>query len=560
MKRQGNHDAAAGGEARIGTRADIVAGLTGAAVVLPKAMAYAVIAGMPVTVGLYTALVPMIVYALLGTSRVLSVSSTATIAILTGTELAQRVPDANPALLVATLATLAALTGLLLLAARVLRLGFLANFISTPVLTGFKAGIGIVIILDQFPKLLGIHIEKHGFFLDIISLIQHLTAASLPTLLVGGCAITLLAISERVRPHSPVPLLAVALGILASWCLGLDARGVATVGNIPQGLPSVTLPNLDLFSTLLPGALGIALMSFTESIAASRAFASQNDPPIDPNRELVALGAANFAGALLGAMPAGGGTSQTAVVRAVGGHSQKASVVTALAALATMLVLAPMLGLLPQAVLAAVVIVYTVGLIQPREFVAIHQFRSMELRWALAALLGVLVFGTLQGILVAIIISLIGLSSQAVSLNVYVIGRKRGADVLRPVRTDRDDELFEGLLIVRPEGRLFFVNARYVADRIQALAHDQRARIVALDLSRVTDVEYSAFETLQELERRLSQGGATVWYADMSPTVRDRLRAAGFIDRIGNDRLFPNARAVIQHYEAAERIIAPERL
>ena len=208
-------------------------------------------------------------------------------------------------------------------------------------------------------------------------------------------------------------------------------------------------------------------------------------------------------------MPAGGGTSQTAVVRAVGGHSQKASVVTELAALATMLVLAPLLGLLPQAVLAAVVIVYTVGLIQPGEFIAIHRFRSMELRWAFAALVGVLVFGTLDGILVA---------------------------------------------IVRPEGRLFFVNSRCVADRIEALVHERRPTTVALDLSRVPDIEYSAFETLQGLEQRLSKGGVTVWYADMSPTVRQRLQAAGIVARIGNDRLFPNARAVIRHFEASSRV------
>ena len=534
-------------------RADVIAGLTGAAVVLPKAMAYAVIAGLPVTVGLYTALVPMLVYAALGTSRVLSVSSTATLAILTSTEIAQLVPDGNPAQLVVTLATLAALTGLLLLAARVLRLGFLANFISTPVLTGFKAGIGLVIVLDQLPKLLGIHIEKQGFFLDIFSILKHLTSISTPTLLVGACTIAFLAVSERVRPHSPVPLVAVALGILASWWLGLDARGVATVGNIPQGLPSVTLPSLDLVWPLFSGALGIALMSFTESIAASRAFVGQSDPPIDPNRELFALGAANLAGALVGAMPAGGGTSQTAVVRAVGGHSQKASVVTALAALATMLVLAPLLGLLPQAVLAGVVIVYTVGLIQPREFAAIHRFRTMELRWAFAALVGVLVFGTLDGILVAIVISLIGLASQAVNPNVYVIGRKRGEDVLRPERVDHDDEQFEGLLIVRPEGRLFFVNSRYVADRIEALVRERCPQTVALDLSRVPDIEYSAFETLQELDRRLSQSGVTVWYADMSPTVLVRLRTAGFVERIGNDRLFPNVRSVISHVEAVNR-------
>ena len=246
--------------------------------------------------------------------------------------------------------------------------------------------------------------------------------------------------------------------------------------------------------TLAPGALGIALMSFTETIAAGRAFAVPGDPPINANRELVATGAANLGGALFGAMPAGGGTSQTAVVRSVGGQSQKASMVTAGAALATMLLLAPLLGLLPNATLAAVVIVYSVGLIQPAEFRAILKVRTMEFRWALIACLGVLVFGTLKGIVVAIIVSMIGLASQAAHPRVSVIGRKRGTDVLRVLSGEHDDETFEGLLIVRPEGRLFFVNAQNVAEQIQALLSQHRPRVLVLDMSRVPDIEYSALQ------------------------------------------------------------------
>ena len=226
-------------------------------------------------------------------------------------------------------------------------------------------------------------------------------------------------------------------------------------------------------------------MSFTETIAAGRAFARPDDPPIDANRELVATGAANLGGALFGAMPAGGGTSQTAVVRAAGGRSQKASLVTAGTAAATMLLLAPLLALLPNATLAAVVIVYSVGLIQPLEFLAIRKVRTMEFRWALIAALGVLLFGTLKGIVVAIIASLIGLASQVAYPRVSIIGRKRGSDVLRPLSPEHpDDETFDGLLIVRPEGRLFFVNARYVAEQIGALVAQHKPRVLAVDMSR----------------------------------------------------------------------------
>ena len=320
-------------------RFDVVAGLTAAAVVLPKAMAYATVAGLPVAVGLYTALVPMAVYALLGSSRVLNVSSTTTLAILAGTQLGLAVPDGDPAKLITATATLAALVGAMLVLARLMKLGFVANFISTPVLTGFKAGIGLVIVLDQVPKLLGIHITKQGFFRDVLSVVGHVPETSRITLLVAGATLLVLIGMERLWPHSPAPLVAVGGGIAASWYFALKALGVSTVGLIPQGFPSLTLPDPALIAALAPGALGIALMSFTETIAAGRAFAGPEDPPIDANRELIATGAANLGGALLGAMPAGGGTSQTAVVRAAGGRSQKASLVTAGTALATMLLL-----------------------------------------------------------------------------------------------------------------------------------------------------------------------------------------------------------------------------
>ena len=356
-------------------RTDLLAGLTASAVVLPKAMAYATVAGLPVAVGLYTAFIPMLIYALLGSSRVLSVSSTSTLAILAGTELGLVVPSGDPLQLLVATATLTALVGAILLLASVLRLGFVANFISTPVLTGFKCGIGLVIVLDQLPKLLGVHITKQGFFPDLWHLFQALPDSSGLTLLVALLSLAILIGMERLWPHSPAPLVALAVAIAGVWLLGLQSHGLSTVGHIPQGFPAVTLPGLTLVGELLPGALGIALMSFTETIAAGRAFTRQNEAAPDANRELIATGVGNLLGSLLGAMPAGGGTSQTAVVRATGGQSQFASLVTAGVALATMWLLAPIFSLLPNATLAAVVIVYSIGLIDPQEFRAIRRIR-----------------------------------------------------------------------------------------------------------------------------------------------------------------------------------------
>lgn len=534
-------------------RFDIVAGLTAAAVVLPKAMAYATVAGLPVAVGLYTAFIPMAIYALLGSASVLNVSSTATLAILAGAQLDLLVPDGNPSQLITAAATLTALVGVLLLLAAGLRFGFVANFISTPVLTGFKAGIGLVIVLDQAPKLLGLHITKAGFFSDVLSLLQLLPDTSLITLAVAGATFFVLIGMDLVWPHSPAPLVAVGGSIAASWYFGLHDQGVSIVGMIPQGLPSLTLPDRSLVEQLLPGALGIALMSFTESIAAGRAFADKADPQIKANRELIATGLANLGGALFGAMPAGGGTSQTAVVRAAGGRSQKASLVTAGAAAATMLLFAPLMGLLPYATLATVVIVYSIGLIKPAEFRSILKVRRMEFTWALLACLGVLIFGTLKGIVVAIIVSLLGLASQTAHPSVYVIGRKRGADVLRPLSPENpDDEIFDGLLIVRPEGRIYFANAQNIAEKINALVEQYQPRVVTIDMSRVPDFEYSALQMLIEGEKRTTERGITMWLAALNPGVLKVVRQSGLAERLGKERLLFNARAAIERFHALQ--------
>ncbi|HDT5894143.1 TPA: SulP family inorganic anion transporter [Aeromonas hydrophila subsp. hydrophila] len=528
----------------------MLAGITAAAVVLPKAMAYATVAGLPVAIGLYTAFVPMLIYALLGSSRVLSVSSTSTLAILTATQLGLVVPDGDPGRLITVTATLTLLVGAMLLLAAVLRLGFVANFISLPVLVGFKSGIGLVIILDQLPKLFGVHIQKENFFLDLYHLGQALPHTSWLTLGVALVTLVVLVVMEWRFPHSPAPLLGVSLGIALVWGWGLNEAGVAIVGAIPTGLPSVTMPDLTLVLQLLPGAAGIALMSFTETIAAGRAFVGKEEPEINPNRELVATGLANLGGSLCGSMPAGGGTSQTAVVRSVGGMSQRASVVTAAMALATMIFLAPLLSWLPSATLAVVVIVYSVGLIQPGEFRKIGQIRMMEFRWAVIACLGVLLFGTLEGIVVAILASLLGLASQTAQPPLHVIGRKPGEDVLRPLAARHpDDETIPGLLILRPEGRLFFINVQHVAAGMRELIARHQPRVVVLDMSRVQDVEYSALMMLMEGEQLARSKGVTLWLAGLNPGVLENVRRSGLAAQLGESRMLFNARAAIRQYQ-----------
>jgi len=252
----------------------------------------------------------------------------------------------------------------------------------------------------------------------------------------------------------------------------------------------------------------------------------------------------------VGDMPAGGGTSQTAVNRLAGARSKMAGLVTAAGALATLLLLAPYIALMPQAVLAAVVIVYSLELIKPAEFREIRRVRRTEFRWAVVACIGVLLFGTLQGIVVAIVVSMIGLASQVTNPRVSVIVRKRGADVLRPLSPEHpDDESFEGLLILRPEGRLFFVNAQNVAERINALIAEYQPRVVALDMSRVPDIEYSALQALVEGERRASDRGIVVWIVGLNPGALEVARSSGLAERLGHDRMLFNARAAIEKYQ-----------
>jgi MFS superfamily sulfate permease-like transporter len=277
---------------------------------------------------------------------------------------------------------------------------------------------------------------------------------SLATLAVGVAMIAILVGFERFLPRAPAPLVAVAAGIAGVAFLALPGE---TVGEVPRGLPQLVRPDLALLAQLWPGALGIALMSFTETIAAGRAFAQSGEPPLRANQELLATGLANAGGALLGAMPGGGGTSQTALNRMAGARTQLSTLITAGATLLTMLLLAPLIGLMPQVTLAAVVIVYSIGLIKPDEFRAIVAIRRTEFRWALAAFAGVVLLGTLKGILVAIVVSLAALAYQVADPPVYVLGRKRGTNVFRPRSAEHpDDETFPGLLLVRLEGRVFF--------------------------------------------------------------------------------------------------------
>jgi MFS superfamily sulfate permease-like transporter len=451
---------------------------------------------------------------------VLSVSTTTTLAILTAAQLGQVVPNGNPAALLRASATLTLLVGAALLLGRLLRLGIVANFISEPVLVGFRAGIGLVIVVDQIPKILGIHFPRGTFVQNVLSTVHNLPKTSLATLAVGLTIIVFLLSMERFVPKLPAPLLAVAAAITGAYLLNLQHRGVELVGHIPPGLPSLVKPDLSFITVLWPGALGIALMSFTETVAAGRAFARNDEPAPRANTELLATGLANIGGALLGAMPGGGGTTQTAVNVLAGARTQLAEMVTAAMALVTILFLAPLVAMMPQSALAALVIVYSFKLIKPIQFREILSIRRTEFSWAIVAFAGVVLVGTLKGIIVAIIVSLVTLAYHMADPPVYVLRRKPGTNVFRPQSPEHpEDESFPGLLLLRPEGPIFFANAAQIAHKIEPLVRETQPRVVAVDASGVLDMEYTALKMFAQVAQRQSRDGVQLWLIGMNPGV-----------------------------------------
>jgi SulP family sulfate permease len=527
---------------------DFVAGLTGAAVVIPKAMAYALIAGLSVEAGLYAVLAAMLAYPLLGSARLMCVNPSSALAMLTAAAIAtaSQTHAAEPG---AIAATLTLLTGGVLLAASLLRLGFLANFLSLPVLVGFQAGVGIVIVVGQLKSLLGVHVESRTTLGTLLELPALLPQTHALTLLFGGAAIVLLLVSERLFPRGPIPLLLVAASIAASLVFGLEALGIATVAAVPPGLPALTPPDWSLAPALWPAALGVGLMAFTESIAAARSAWQRDDAPVGANRELLAAGVANAAAGMVGGLPVSGGISQTAIVARAGARSQLAQWVGAAAVLLTLLLLSGAIDALPEAALGAVLLVAGVGMVKPEQFAAIARVRRTELMWALATVAGVVLIGTLEGILIAVVLSVLTLMYQANHPPVYEVAYNREQRLFRRVGENEQDETLPGLLIVRTEGRLLFTNAANAGDKMRALVAQSNPRVIVLECSAIPDVEYTALVALADAEQRLQERGVTLWLAGVNPGLMPVLARSTLAVAHDPGRLFPNLHKALEAWE-----------
>ncbi|WP_030920223.1 SulP family inorganic anion transporter [Streptosporangium amethystogenes] len=530
-------------------RADTVAGITTACVVLPQAVAYATIAGLPVQAGLYCALVPMIAYALLGTSRPLSVSTTSTLSALTAAALAATPPGTAP---MTAASTLAVLTGVILLAASVLRLGFLGDFISDPVMTGLKSGIGLTIAAGQLGTVIGVHAEGTKVFDRLLSAAGRLGEANVPTMLVAAGVILLLVVLRRL-PHVPGPLVAVTVVTLISFLAHLSSYGVATIGRVPSGLPPPLLPDLGLVRTLAPMALGMALLAFVESISAARIFRHRDDPPLDADRELLALGLANALGGIFRAYPAAGGMTQSEMNDASGARSQRAEIVTALCTAVVLLLLAPALAPLPTAVLGGIVLTIAARLVDVHGLAAIWRASRPEFALACVTMLVAVGLGIMQSVLAAVVISILLLLHQVDNPPIYPLGRDPESGAYRDLRRHPSDETEPGLLIVRIESRLYFANARRVADRVRALieATTPLPRAVLLDLTGVPGMDLTSVSAAKEFYGLVRQHGIDLWIAldSLQPLeLLGRMGIGGWLSDRG--RLHPDVKAAVAAYRA----------
>jgi MFS superfamily sulfate permease-like transporter len=339
------------------------------------------------------------------------------------------------------------------------------------------------------------------------------------------------------------------VGILISALIDLQALGVTLVGTIPAGLPSLSLPDVSLFAALWPGALGIALMSFVESVAAGRAFTKRGDPIPDANQEMIALGLSNIGGGLTQSMPAGGGTSQTAVNDQAGAKSQVAGLATAGVVLVTLLFLAPLISLMPEATLGALVLVAAAGLIKFKEFRVVREFHVIGFSFAIIAFFGVIILGTLEGILIAALCSMITVLYYTSTPRVYAVGRKAGTDVFRPLEDHPQDETFAGLLLLRIEGPMYFASVSKAIDQIASLARQQEeSQVIVVDCSAVTLFEFTALRQFAEFDDKLNESGVELWIAALN---RDTLRVferTSFGKQLQYDRMFFNLEQAVEAY------------
>jgi len=539
-------------------RGDLLAGLTVWAVLVPEALAYASIAGVSPVVGLYAAPGALIFYAALGSSRQLVVGPMSATAALSAATVAALVPVGGDRFAAMT-AALAITTGLSALLAGVLRLGFLASFISEPVIKGFIVGLALTIIIGQVPKLLGISKGTGDFFQQCWHVIAHLGDTSALTLLVGGLALAIILGLRRVAPIVPGSLAAVILGIAAVKLLHLNQHGVSIVGPIKSGLPSFGVPDVHLrdFAGLAAGGIGVMLVGFAEGLGAAKTYAAREHQEIDANRELVGLGAANIAAGLSSGMVVNGSLSKTAVNGSAGARTQLSGLIVAALTVITLLALTGLFEDLPEATLSAIVIAAVIELVDIPGLMALYRAYTKRLGRefgfvarpdfiaAVAALLGVTVFDTLPGLFIGIGVSLLLLVYRASRPYVATLGREPGPDGrYSDIERHPDNRVPSHVVVLRIESGLYFANADAIRARILHAAEPDDVKAVVIDAETTPFLDVTAARMLATLEQDLQDRGVRLLIARDIGQVRDVLRQV--VDDQALTRVYPSVQAAVE--------------
>jgi sulfate permease, SulP family len=536
-------------------RTEFIVAITVFAVLVPSAMAYGDLAGVNPVAGLYVALGAMVMYALFGSSKLVILGPEATAAIMTAAAVAP-LAGSDAVRYAALAALLALLVGCVSLLARVARLGFITDLLSKPVLVGYIFGATLIVIGSQLGKMFGIKLESDKFFQQVLELISRLNESHLLTVAIGVVCIATLLIIRRVNRKLPGPLIVVVGAIIASAVLGWEDKGVAVVGAVPAGLPSIVIPAVtisDIFA-LLPAALALTILIYADEILTSRVFAKKHGQKVDANQEFVGIGMANLAAGLLTGFPCALSASRTTVNDQMGGKTQWVGLIAAGLTVIFLLFFTPLLAPLPTVALGAVIIVASLGLIDIAAFRFLRQVRPAEFWLAIVTAFGVLTVGVLAGILLAVVLSLIFV--------LYRISRPHdallddvdaaGGTVYRGV-ADKETALTEpGLIVYRFDAPLVFANAAYFTERLEALIANAGAglKCVILDAEPISDFDSTAAEALESLDADLERRGADLWIARANAPLRQLLTATGLTQRLGAEHLYPSVRAAVAAYQA----------
>jgi high affinity sulfate transporter 1 len=529
---------------------DIVSGITSWAVMVPVALAYAELAGVPASVGLVTATAGLTAYAFLGTSHHAKVTTSSTMAVMSASVVAPAA-GGDTATYIAMTAMLAVLVGAMLVVAGVLRLGFLAEFLAKPVITGFIVGLALTIAVGQLPKLFGVDGSDGNFFDQLAHFLRELPDTYVPGLVIGLAAMGLIIALRRIDRRIPGPLIAVAAAILLSASLDLESDGLAVVGEITAGLQAPSIPDVGLgdIAYLATGAAGVMFLALGESLAADRAFANRHRYHIDADQELIALGGSNLASGAMGGFAVDNSVSSMATGEAAGNRTQLASLVTAAGMVLTIVLLAWMFEDLPQVILAAVIITSVVNLVDIREWQRYVAWRRTDALLATIAAFGVLITDVLVGLLIAALVSVVILLYTASRPAIARLGRQpEPAGRFVDVERDPEAEELPDMLILRLDTPLYYFNSTAVTDLVTAKvdALDVTPRAVLLDIEATIDLDVTTSDALYELAGSLEARGSQLVVVHAKGMVRDRMRLVGLIERLGSTGMYPSERIAVE--------------